>query len=666
MFKDIKTKMQQRFNELQTNGPLFYVAVDKEKIWDIYMNAFPEQYKQENICNCCKSFIRQFSCIVGIKDNKILTLWDFECEDPEYKDSIKALRDYIVSLPVENIFLNSFAKLGTDKTPDTKRSLIWEHYFVTLPSSAIKREEAIGPAQGNTRDNKSVLKRSLEEITDEAVNTVLELIAQNSLYRGNEHKASVEELRKIKDEFKKVPKALQDNFCWVKSLATHANVCRIRNSAIGTLLNDLSEGRDLDSAVSAFERVVAPANYKRPTAMVTPRMLEQAQARLVELNMMGSLERRLLDGRDLTVDNTLFVHRASAGSPSDVFAELKKDTIVNPKSLNKVEEISIQDFLDKVLPSSKSVKVLVENTHMPNFVSLVGAKNPNDPTMFKWGNNYSWAYSGDVADSIKERVKAAGGNVTGALRVSLSWHNYDDLDLHVYEPPLNYHIYFGNKRTLSPSGGMLDVDMNAGSGSTREPVENIFWKNEPKFEGTYKVVVNNYMRRDNKDGGFEVEIEYNGEIETFTSHTNAASGRDFGIVEFTYSKKDGIKFIGSTGTSNVAKYNSREKWGVKTGQFVPVRAITLSPNYWNGAVGNKHFFFFLEGCKSDEKTRPFFNEFLKPELNEDRKVFEILGSKVTVDKAEDELSGLGFSDTIRNHIYVEVEGTFKRVLKVNF
>ena len=208
--------------------------------------------------------------------------------------------------------------------------------------------------------------------------------------------------------------------------------------------------------------------------------------------------------------------------------------------------------------------------------------------------------------------------------------------------------------------------MNAGVGTTREPVENICWKKEPSIEGTYKVVVNNFKRRDNKDCGFEVEIEYNGEIETFTSNTNGATGKNFNIVEFTYSKKNGIKFIGSTGTSNVAKYNSREKWGVKTGQFVPVRAITLSPNYWNDATGNKHFFFFLEGCKSDEKTRPFFNEFLKPELNEDRKVFEILGSKVNVDKAEDELSGLGFSDTIRNHIFVEVEGTFKRVVKVKF
>jgi uncharacterized protein YfaP (DUF2135 family) len=665
MFKDIKTKVQQRFTELQNNGTIFYVAVDKEKIWDIYLNAFPAQYKQENTCNCCKSFIRQFSCLVGIKDNKVLTLWDFECNDPEYANSVKAMRDYILSCPIESVYVNSFAKLGTDKTPDTKRNLVWEHYFIKLPRNMLVREDKIGPTQGTARDNKNVLKRSLDEITDDAVNTVLELIGQNSLYRGNEHKAILTEFIKIKEQYKKVPNALRDNFCWAEAPKTHAAVCRIRNTSIGTLLVDLSEGRDLDSAVTAFERVVAPANYKRPTALVTPRMIEQAQERLTELGMLGSLERRILDSRDLNVNNTLFVHRPSGGGVSDVFADLKKDAIVNPKSLNKVEEISIQDFVDKVLPTSKSIKVLVENIHMPNFVTLVGAKNPDDPTMFKWGNNFSWAYTGDVADSIKERVKAAGGNVTGVLRVSLSWHNYDDLDLHVHEPQ-GYHIYYANKRSLSPSGGMLDVDMNAGGGKTREPVENIFWSKEPKMEGKYSVVVNNFSRRDNQDGGFEVEIEYNGEIETFTSNTNAATGKNFNIVEFNYTKKDGVQFINSRGKSNIAKYNSREKWGVKTGQFVPVRAITLSPNFWNDTSGNKHYLFLLEGCKSDEMTRPFFNEFLKPELSADRKVFEILGSKVNVDKAEDELSGIGFSDTMRNHLFVEVEGAFKRVVKVKF
>lgn len=35
-----------------------------------------------------------------------------------------------------------------------------------------------------------------------------------------------------------------------------------------------------------------------------------------------------------------------------------------------------------------------------------------------------------MADSIREKVKAAGGSVEGQVRVSLSWETNADLDLH--------------------------------------------------------------------------------------------------------------------------------------------------------------------------------------------------------------------------------------------
>ena len=105
---------------------------------------------------------------------------------------------------------------------------------------------------------------------------------------------------------------------------------------------------------------------------------------------------------------------------------------------------------------------------------------------------------------------------------------------------------------------------------------------------------------------------------------------------------------------------------MKSGQFHTVKSITLSPNHWNTKVGNKHLFFFLEGCKTDETTRGFYNENLRTDLDKDRKVFEVLGSKVKVEPAENELSGLGFSETVRNDIYLEIEGKFKRIIKVKF
>lgn len=663
MFDTIKKKVEERFAALVSNGVLFTTNPDRDKIWEVYLNAIPQQFRQEHTCNCCKSFLRQYGGIVGIgSDNKVMTLWDFDMTgDPEYSEAIPALRRYVASLPVADRFYAEAPKLGTDRTPDPKRGLVWTHFHVVAPREYILNKDCIPTRLGQYRTQKELLQRAVTEITPDAVETVQELIGQNSLYRGSEFKPMVDALGKAQKAAKKIPAGLLANYCWLQSSVLGPATCGIRNSAIGTLLQDLSEGKELDDAVRAYERVVAPTNYKRPTALVTPKMIEAAKTRLEELGLTSALKRRLLDPRDLTADRALFVHRAKSKATADVFDEMKEDSLVNPKSLSKVETVTMEDFLTGVLPTAKSVKVLVENQHLGNLVSLVGAVE-DGPTLFKWDNNFSWSYAGEVADSIKERVKAAGGDVTGMMRASLSWHNFDDLDLRCDEVG-EYVIYYGNKGRLSPRGGMLDVDMNAGSGTTREPVENITYSQMPRA-GDYRIEVNQFSKREARDNNFEVEIEVDGEVHTFAM-PNPSSGQTVHVATIRVARDGTATVIGSSG-GKPARYPSKEKWGVKTGTFQTVRAITLSPNHWGCNVGNKHVFFLLEGCKAEDRVRPFYNEFLKEDLSKDRKVFEILGSKVNVEPREDELSGLGFSDTLHGHIYAEVEGAFKRTLKVTF
>ncbi len=653
--------MQNKFNELVANGTLFQVELDRDKVWQIYLDAFPADKKQENTCNCCKSFLRQYGGVVGIKDNQMVTLWDWTTDDPEYAAPIKAVGDYIRSLPIKGVFYNPFAKCGTEKNPDVKRGIIWEHFYIQIPNSCVKKES--GPLEATALDSKNVLQRSLTEITDDAVDTVLELIAQGSLYRGNEHQNTVSEFKKLKEKYKKIKNTKhKDNFCWIESAKVGGNVSRIRNTSIGTLLNDLSEGKELDKAVTAFERVVAPTNYKRVTTIATPKMIDAAKARLGELGLIEALNRRMLSERDLSVANVLFVERPR-NKESDPFEDLKKGAIINPKTLNKVEEVSIKDFIEKILPTAKSVSALVENNHFGNFATLIGPKNPDSGKLFKWNNQYSWSYSGGVSDSIREKVKAAGGKVEGYLRVSLAWSNGDDLDLHVFQPNRE-HVYFGNK--CGVTGVELDVDMNAGGASNSiDPVENMIWLNQPTKEGIYRVMVNNYNKRSAQNQGFTIEAEVDGETYCWTQANNNAPNKQ--ILEFRYSKKNGVEFLTQNQESGSTKYNSKEKWNVKSGVFQKVKSIVLSPNFWGeNRIGNKHFFFMLEGCKTDEAPKPFLNEFLAQSLNKERKTMEMLNSKFIVEKSNDELSGLGFSETVRAELILEVEGSFKRLVRVKF
>lgn len=355
----------------------------------------------------------------------------------------------------------------------------------------------------------------------------------------------------------------------------------------------------------------------------------------------------------------MFIDKST--SLTDVFEDMKKDAVINPRTLSKTEEIGIGEFLSNVLPKTKALYVLLENSHLKNMMTLLTAQE-EAPTLFKWNNPFSWAYTGGITDSIKERVKEAGGKVDGEVRVSLSWHNYDDLDLHVVEPSGNV-IMFRNKMN-STTLGRLDVDMNAGGGQSRNAVENITWPTADRMgRGRYKVMVNNYFQRESIDSGYTVQIECRGEVYDIEFPKNPRTSEFHPICEFNYSQAKGLEMIGDV-KSNVS---SKEKWNLNTNRFHKVKQVLLSPNCWSGVdQGNKHHFFILENCASDEATRPFFNEFLKEELNAHRKFFEVLGGKLLISPTNRQLAGIGFSETQRNHLFVRVEGSFKRTLKINF
>lgn len=55
---------------------LFLTNVDKDALWDCYLNSFPEEERQSHNCNNCKHYIRHYGRVVAIKDNKVVTMWE--------------------------------------------------------------------------------------------------------------------------------------------------------------------------------------------------------------------------------------------------------------------------------------------------------------------------------------------------------------------------------------------------------------------------------------------------------------------------------------------------------------------------------------------------------------------------------------------------------------
>lgn len=662
-FNIIENAVAKQFLSMTKTG-LFRVGIERDALWEGYLAGFPAgknpiyKTRPEHDCGACRSFVKNLGAVVTIVDGKIVTLWDIKVG--EYQPVADAMASLVRSGAIENIFLHSEAVVGSgpnNQLFDDGYVKTWDHFFVNLPPSV--RASDPGPKLSDTRATHDVLARSLSEITIESIDTVLELIAQNSLYRGEEHKFAVTEFRKLLLKYQTLPADQKDTFVW-SNIGIHASVARIRNTVIGTLLTDVSEGKELEDAVKMFETKVAPTNYKRPTALVTKAMVQKAQQTIEELGLTSALERRYATIEDLTINNILFADR-TAKKEMNVFDEIAASTPNTSKKLDKVEEVSITDFISNVLPKATTLEVLVENKHTPNLVSLIAPVDPTAKRLFKWDNNFSWSYAGEVADSIKERVKQAGGNVTGDFRASLSWSNYDDLDLHLVEPG-GREIYFGAR--YSPRGGVLDVDMNAGAGYSRTPVENIVYSSrKTMLDGMYRLYVHNFAMRETKDVGFEVEVEFGGVVYSF-AHPNPLPDRQkVDVCTFKYSGETGLTMVKTLPEKNASK----TVWNVPTHTYRQVRVVMQSPNHWDDlGVGNKHYFFMLDGCVNEDKARGFFNEFLHESLSPHRKVLEMVGSKMKTDATDKQLSGLGFSSTQRNHLLCRVSGAFTRVLKVNF
>jgi hypothetical protein len=678
-FSQFENKLRAHVDEMLKNvNTLFTVDLDKDVLWKLYLDSFPEgtnkvfRTRAENDCSACRHFVKAFGNVVSIKNNQVTSIWDFEAGQ-KYGPVVTALSKYVKSKPVADIFVTDSLNIGVEKNFEKGEGnvITWEHMHVTLPSRFKTTSRlTLDTARGKARDLRNVFKRSLDEISEDAVASVLELISQNSLYKGEEWKTVLETFQKHQKAYAPLSPAVKEFYTWEQSVITGPTIGKIRNHSIGVLLVDISNGVDLDEAVRKYEAIVAPSNYKRPKAIFTAKMLKDAEKEITELGYLESLGRRHATLDDITVNNILYANRDVAKHlAGNVFNELAKEQAISPKSFDRIEEVQIEKFVSEILPSVQNVEVLLENRHSANLVSLIAPQNKDAPSMFKWNNGFSWAYAGNITDSMKQRVKSLGGDVSGVLRFSIQWNenhdNENDFDAHAIEPNKN-EIYFGNKRMVHRSSGMLDVDIIHPSGQTKDgiAVENITWSDLSRMpEGTYRMFVHNYNHNGGRSG-FTAEVEFDGQIHTFAYNKELRQGEQVHVAEVTYSKKNGFTIVEKIPSSMA----SRKLWNLDTNQFHPVSVIMMSPNYWDGqdGIGNRHFFFILKGCQNTEQPNGFFNEYLKNKLLEHKRVFEALGSKMRVAPSEEQLSGVGFSSTQRNSLVVRVEGHVNRTLKIVF
>ena len=99
--------IEDNYRNLPEGTPVF-VTNAADKLWDIYLGAFPEEHRQEHNCNCCKQFIRNIGSIVTVDDNGQLhsVLWCTLQDYGYFNPVVEALAKAVENSKITGLYMN--------------------------------------------------------------------------------------------------------------------------------------------------------------------------------------------------------------------------------------------------------------------------------------------------------------------------------------------------------------------------------------------------------------------------------------------------------------------------------------------------------------------------------------------------------------------------------
>lgn len=706
---EFNKKIQAQFDRMCATGKLFRSSITGQQVWDLYINGFEEKHNpifrdpesSTFNCNLCKNFIRRYGNIVAIDENyNIVSIFDVDAPEEfmfvsysisnvlkkaKISDVFFETFDELNSLPYESCSKsNTKFKLGIDKNvkrytkeeaekfgvvkPNELRTFTHLHLFI--PNKFVDLSgKSIESIMADYRDAKNVFQRSMVEIPLDTLNLVKDLINQGSLLDGQTHLHKVEQISLMKMQFDLLHSSQKDNWCWINSW--RSKFAKFKNELIGVLCTELAEGKELNDACQSWNKRVDPANYMKAVAPITKKQIEDAKRFVEENGYELSFDRRFANIDDIKASEILHVNSGNGEIKSvSIFDGVKSTSTRHKRSeFDGISEVSIEKFMNDILPECTSIEAYLSNKHEGNLVSLTTANVKESKPIFKWPNNYSWTFNGNLAgkSQIKEAVKTAGGKVDGVLRFSMIWNDTDgrdssDLDAWCKQPDgvhIGYNTGYRKDRgnSFTSMKGQLDLDNTNPSG--KMAIENIYFMDSKYMkDGVYKFWVNQFAYRNSQ--GFKAEIEMNGDIYSYEWNSPVTGSVMIAEVYLSNGEFNIKHFLPES-------HSTKEIYGLQTEEFHKVNLVCLSPNHWGGnSVGNKHYFFMLENCKCQSQIRSFHAENLIPELAQHRKVLEVLGNTSMINPSDKQLSGLGFNATVNDELIVKLHGSFKRIIKIKF
>lgn len=656
-FIKFRNILHSRLIMLQETCVLVRANVPRSDMYTAYLESFKAEdnpiFRTNRVhdCNTDKSFLKAIGNIVAIdRDNQMHTLWDVDVP-AMYQPSVDALQRLVSSAVITAPMCWHSAKLGEKSNISVSPNSLgetFEHFYGDLQARYVTEDS--GPVIDEVTSARQTFLRVMDEVTLESLETVLDLINDGLLQRGEVHRSKIEKIIELFNEYDGLGGTDRVAFSW-RMAATNARYLPRYSSAIMVAVLAVEEGEsDLTNIVNMYNKSVVGDTYQRVTSVATSAQIKNTQKFLEDNGFMGGLTKRHAKSSDLSINDVLFAAGDVQLKDTNLFDLLAQEATNRDTELVVGEPIGMDSFLGQIVPQAASIELFLTSNMKGNLCNIITQEDETAKSIHPWGNGSTWSYNGDVADAVMERVKEAGGVSDAENCVTLHWDYKDDLDIALRTP--SGTVYYGNKQG---NGCTLDVDMNVnGINATDNAVENIFFNGKVP-DGNYTVEVKNFCRR-TSGRGFGLRVSNSEGVTNYRFDSVLGDSKTVRCLTFkgVGGKMTDLRIVDPAVV--VTGGSKQDMWNLTTQAYVPVDMIMLSPNFWEGKrYGHKHTMFMLRDCKNPESVRSFYNEQLISDLQKDRKVMEVVGGRMRVAYADEQMAGVGFSESKNASVNLRVK-----------
>ena len=175
-FHKLKTAVNNQLKDMEEKyGDLFVANVDNQKLWELYLDSFPEgenpifRERRTYDCNCCKHFFRNIGNVVALDgNNEYVTIWDIETGDEVFDKVASVLASEVRKHRISRIFKSELETFGAEDNFDNyMENVRWTHFMYRVSERYMVEKGEKNSFIGNMATRRRLLVEMLENIRNE-------------------------------------------------------------------------------------------------------------------------------------------------------------------------------------------------------------------------------------------------------------------------------------------------------------------------------------------------------------------------------------------------------------------------------------------------------------------------------------------------------------------